>query len=128
MDPETRLRDHLGVVLVGHGSRQRGFAAAMKKVGSALAKNGFYQVVCAYLEITRPSIPEAIDRLARKRVKQIRVLPYFVMSGRHVISHIPEIVRQAAKKHPEVKIRVCPYLGYHEKITQVARQRLKEAQ
>lgn len=116
------------VLLVGHGSRQAGFQAAMEKVASQLKKDRrFGGVLCAYLEIAKPSIGEAIDICAQKNPKQIRILPYFVLTGRHVKSHIPELVAAARKKYKNISIILCPYLGYDERIVQLAKKRILKA-
>ena len=82
---------------------------------------------CAYLQIASPSIDLAIDRYVEKKMRQIRVLPYFVLTGRHVKSHIPEIVKRAKKKyHGLADIILCPYLGYDEKIVALAKKRILE--
>ncbi len=116
------------VVLVGHGSREKGFQSAMKKVAARLKKDKrFAGVLCAYLEIASPSIEEAIARLAAKGGAHIRILPYFVLSGRHVKSHIPAIVSRARKKYGRgVKITLCPYLGYDESLVLLAQKRILE--
>ena len=116
------------VIIVGHGSREKGFQAAMEKVASGIRKDGrFGEVVCAYLEITAPSIERAIERCVKKKAAQIRVLPYFVLTGNHVLYDIPGIVRQAAARHSgKAKIILCPYLGYHPKLVAVVRQRIRE--
>ena len=101
----------------------------MKKVAEALIKERrFGEVICAYLEITKPSIPEAIDGAVKGGASEIRVLPYFLLTGKHVTRHIPQIVARARRKHKNrVKILLCPYLGYHEKIVSVVKQRIWEA-
>jgi len=113
---------------VGHGSRERGFQAAMLKVASSLRRQKeFAGVTCAYLEIASPGIREAIDGWAAKKAAEVRVLPYFVLSGRHVKSHIPEIIAEARKKYGRsMKIILCPYLGYDEKIVSLAKRRILE--
>jgi len=98
----------------------------MEKVASQLRKSGdFAGVTCAYLEIASPSIAEAVDFWVRKKPAEIRVLPYFVLGGRHVKSHIPEIIAAARKKHGRgSKIILCPYLGYDERLVALARERI----
>ena len=116
------------VILVGHGSREAGFGAAMEKVAAMLKKDRrFSEVSCAYLEIASPSIDLAIDRCVEKKMRQIRVLPYFVLTGRHVKSHIPQIIKRARKKYRGIAdIALCPYLGYDEKIVALAKKRILE--
>jgi sirohydrochlorin ferrochelatase len=114
------------VLLVGHGSRRRGFQAAMEKVARRLERRGHDAVVCAYLEIAPPSIPEALARLAESGCREARVLPYFLQLGRHVQEDLPKIVTAARRKHRRMKITLCPYLGYHDKIASVVEERLRE--
>ena len=80
---------------------------------------------CAYLEINSPSIADAIGQAAARGAGEVRVLPYFVLSGRHVNKHIPQIVRQARKKNPGVRIKLCSYLGYDPRIVDVVRDRIR---
>ena len=88
----------------------------------------FFSVDCAYLEITPPSISDAIDASVQKGAKKILVLPYFLLMGNHVKSDIPRIVSQARKKYrSQASVLLCPYLGYHKKIVSVMRERLKQA-
>ena len=88
----------------------------------------FSMVVCAYLEITPPSVLGAIDACVQKGSNEILVLPYFLSMGNHVKTDIPRLLALARKKYRrEAKIALCPYLGYHEKIMAVVKERLKEA-
>ncbi len=111
--------------MIGHGSREKGFQASMEKVVSDFKKDRrFAGAVCAYLEIAKPSIEEAIRDCVKKGAAEIRLLPYFLLSGRHVNSHIPAITAEARKKYGSaVKIVLCPYLGYDAKIAAVAKKR-----
>ena len=81
-------------------------------------------MICAYLEINSPSISQAIERAIRRGAREVRVVPYFVLSGRHVSEHIPAIIRQARKRHgPKVTIGLRPYLGFDERIVAVVKER-----
>ncbi len=112
------------VILVGHGSKALGFDRAMKRVALRLRQRG-YRVICAFLEINPPSIPEAIEKAAKQSTR-IDVLPYFLLRGNHIVRDIPEIIREARKKHgSSVEIRLCPYLGFDEAIVKVVEKRLK---
>jgi sirohydrochlorin ferrochelatase len=116
------------VLIVGHGSRLKGFKKAIEKVASSLRRDGlFFLVQCAYLEVTPPSIPDAIDACVRKGAREVRILPYFLLMGNHVKTDIPEIALKAGRKYRgKAKITLCPYLGFHEKIVAVVKERLKE--
>lgn len=116
-------------VIVSHGSKAKGFDADLKKlVRQVRRESGFAFVVSAYLEINAPSIPKAIEICIRKGAREVRVLPYFLLSGRHVTEHIPAIVAEARQKHRDAaKIVLCPYLGFDKKIVSVVNERLSHA-
>ena len=121
-----RSSDHPAVLLVGHGSKTRGFDHAMQRVAKALRKKkDFFSVRCAFLEVAAPSIPEGIAQAVEKGAKEVRVLPYFVLTGKHVTRDIPNIVAEASRKYRgHAKIILCPYLGFDEKIVSVVKKRL----
>ena len=100
----------------------------MKRVASALRKTKSYrEVCCAFLEVSKPSIPEAVARCVESGAHEVRVLPYFVLTGNHVLHDIPGVVREAARRHArKARVILCPYLGYHPKLVSVVRQRLRE--
>ena len=115
-------------MLVGHGSRTRGFDTAMRKVAQALKRTGRYRDVrCGFLEASRPSIPRAIFQCVRRGAREVSVLPYFVLTGKHVTRDIPNLVAEEAKKYRgQARIVLCPYLGYHPGLVWAARRRLRE--
>ena len=100
----------------------------MERVASALKKTKSYREVhCAFLEVAKPSIPEAITRCIEGGSSEVRVLPYFVLTGKHVLRDIPRIVLAEAARHKgKAKIVLCPYLGYHSKLVSVVQQRIGE--
>lgn len=113
-------------MIVSHGSKADGFDKDLKKLVARIRRGReFGAVVSAYLEINSPSIPEAIDACVRKGAREVRVLPYFLLSGRHVTEHIPQIVDESRRRHKKkARIILCPYLGFHKKIVSVAKERL----
>ncbi|MBI3316264.1 MAG: CbiX/SirB N-terminal domain-containing protein [Candidatus Omnitrophica bacterium] len=118
------------LILVGHGSRLRGFQAAMLKVVQELRRGHFFdEVRCAYLEINSPSIPRAIDASARKGMKKIFILPYFLLRGKHTQKDIPALVAVSRSKHRgRAAIVLCRYPGFHKKLVEIIRQRVREAE
>jgi sirohydrochlorin cobaltochelatase len=116
------------VIVIGHGSKLKAFALPMKQAIRELKRRRpGLRVSEAYLEINSPSIAQAVDLLVKKGARSIRVLPYFLLSGKHVKQHIPEIVRKAQAKHRgRVSIRLCNYLAYDPKIVDVMEKRIKK--
>lgn len=114
------------VILVAHGSRARGFDRPVRRLAAALRRTGRYtSVETAFLEITPPDVATAIERVVASGARRIRVLPYFLLGGRHVQEDLPLLCAQARGKHRGVRIKLCPYLGFHEKIVSVVLERIE---
>ena len=111
---------------MGHGSKAKGFNRAMLRVARRLRQTAFRDVRCAYLEINSPSIPEAVRQAVRRGARDVRVLPYFVLTGNHVKKDIPRLVRlERDRWKRKAKVRLCPYLGYDERIVSVVKERIR---
>ncbi|MBI4825584.1 MAG: CbiX/SirB N-terminal domain-containing protein [Nitrospirae bacterium] len=82
-------------------------------------------VRAAYLQFNKPSIKDAIDRAVKDGAKRIIVHPFFLSSGIHVIKSIPKIIREAEEIHPDVKFIYTEPLGFHDKLAEVALERIK---
>lgn len=104
-------------VLVAHGSRNPASADAHRQLCAAVAAacstaaGVAVEVVPAYLELSEPSIPDAIDTAVREGATTVRVLPHFLGPGNHVQVDIPEIVAAAIERHPELDIELAEHLG-----------------
>jgi sirohydrochlorin cobaltochelatase len=52
-----------------------------------------------------------VAQAADDRVSRLDVLPIFLSAGAHVERDIPELIRLAQSKYPEVNIRLLPAVG-----------------
>lgn len=104
-------------LLVAHGSRNPLSAAAHQELCAAVAERsstvagGPVEVRPAYLELSSPSIPDAIDAAVQQGATSIRVLPHFLGPGNHVMVDIPALVDEARTRHPGVDIDLAEHLG-----------------
>jgi sirohydrochlorin ferrochelatase len=108
------------LLLVAHGSRREASNEEVRQVAAALAPQAqgrFDTVACAFLEIAAPSIPEGIEMAVRGGATEVVVVPYFLSAGRHVAEDIPREVEGKQREHPQVRIRITPYLGLAGGIT-----------
>ena len=83
----------------------------------------------ACLELsTRPLSEQIYDfaqRLVAAGVRELKLLPIFLMSGVHVMEDIPEEIEAARTQLGEsIVLTVCPHLGSHPDIESVLSQRL----
>ena len=65
----------------------------------------------AFLELAEPLIPDGIEQCLQKGAQSVRVLPYFLARGTHVVEDIPEQVAIKQKQYPDMDIHITPYLG-----------------
>jgi sirohydrochlorin ferrochelatase len=105
------------LLLVAHGSRRGASNDEVRDLTRHLQKvdDSFQHVACAFLELAEPSIPAGLRAAIAAGAAEVVVLPYFLSAGRHVVT-----VVQA--EHPDVPIRVAPYLGAADGVVQILLQ------
>ena len=101
------------VVLVAHGSKVADAEDAHRAVCRALQHHVPLDVVIepAFLELTEPDIPTAIDEAVATGAHRVVVLPYFLHPGNHTRRDIPAIVAEARKRHPNAVIDLAGVFG-----------------
>jgi sirohydrochlorin cobaltochelatase len=113
-------------LLVSHGSREKSANLEFKRLVEKYRKrHAGWKVSHAYLELARPSIPEALESLSLKS-NEIFVLPLFLFAAKHVKKHIPEILGAFRKKHPSVKVKLAKPLGSDLQLLDILDRRLKQ--
>jgi sirohydrochlorin ferrochelatase len=114
------------VLVISHGSRETSANADFKKlVQKYRRKHPNWIITHAFLELAEPSIPEALEDLAKKS-DEIFVLPLFLFAAKHVKKHIPELIKTFQKNHPQVKVALGKPLGSDEKLLAILDQRLQQ--
>ena len=116
------------LLLVSHGSREGSANLEFKRLARKYqARHPRWKVSHAFLELARPSIPEALESLVHTtRSADILVLPYFLFAARHVKKDIPAIIKIFRKKYPRVKVRMAKPLGSDPKLLDVLDLRLNQ--
>lgn len=102
---------------MAHGSRNpeafEAHLALCDAVGAAASERSGdpVEVRPAFLEINDPSLPDAVDAAVADGATRIRVVPHFLGPGNHVRTDIPELVRTAKGRHPDVQLELSTHLG-----------------
>ena len=104
-------RQPVVVVVAAHGSRAPAANVAHQGVVDALAAVVDLPVTAAYLELAVPSIPDAIDAAVASGAATVLVLPYFLHPGRHLTDDLPQIVQDAAERHPALAVELLASFG-----------------
>jgi sirohydrochlorin cobaltochelatase len=65
--------------------------------------------------------------VARDGIRQVFVLPLFLMSGNHVNQDLPEAVQQATEQIPDgIQLNLCSHLGSHIEMPRLIRDRMDQ--
>ena len=63
----------------------------------------------AFMEHTPPSLDAAVVALAGRGHQQAIVMAAFLSGGgNHIKKHVPQLVADAARAHPEIALRLVP--------------------
>jgi len=117
-DPQSRV----DWIVVAHGSRAGGTAAdheALCRDLAARAAGDVGAVHPAFLEISHPSVPEAIDDAVAGGARDIVVIPYFLHAGNHTQRDIPQLIDEARARHPGVSMELTGHLGPRERMVDI---------
>jgi sirohydrochlorin cobaltochelatase len=115
------------VVLIAHGSRAPGTREAHGELAARLASALGTPVMPAFLEITPPDIPTAIDRAAASGAGEVVLVPYLLLGGNHTTRDIPLIIEQARGRHPGLRLALTPPLGPDDRLVAICVDRARAA-
>jgi sirohydrochlorin ferrochelatase len=116
------------VILIGHGSRAAGADDDMEKIAAGLReKSGGIVETC---RMSGRGIPfdGTFERCVRQGAKEIIVLPYFLHFGVHLREDIPEILRTAVRRRPEIRLVLGRHLGYDDALVDLVAKRIGESE
>lgn len=103
------------VILFGHGSRDPLWRAPMDAVAERVAAGGI-AVRCAFLELTQPDLPAAVQELVGLGVTRIAIVPMFLGAGRHARADLPRLCDELKRVHPGLTIDVRPSVGEEPRV------------
>jgi len=110
------------IVLFAHGSRDplwhRPMQAVAERVAALQASlpestTGAVAVACAYLELSTPSLLDAVQALVDQGCTHVRVVPMFLGVGKHVREDLPVMLQALRDAHPHVAFEPLPAVGEH---------------
>ena len=106
------------IVLFAHGSRDPGWTEPFERLAARVrAERPDARVALAYLEITPPTLEDAVAALVAGGAREIAVVPVFLAPGGHVRRDLPLIVERLQGRHPEARFRVLPTIGEADAVT-----------
>lgn len=113
-------------LIIAHGSRDEEAAQAFNEfLNRFRSKFPNRQVQGAYLEICKPSIPEALETCIKNGAKEIFVMPLMFFPGRHIKKDIPAFIEEAKAKHPEIDFHYSGPLADHPLVLDLLEEKTK---
>ncbi len=117
------------LLIVDHGSRREESNDLLREIAGMMRERfGLKIVHYAHMELDTPTIQQGFDACVAAGAEEVIVQPYFLGPGRHVTNDIPNLVKQAADRHPGVAFRIAEPLGIHPKIGEVILERIAESE
>jgi sirohydrochlorin ferrochelatase len=115
------------VLLIAHGSRRAEANADLLKLAESIRSTGMYPIVeTAYLEIAEPSIAAAGELCVNQGSTCVKMLPYFLSAGAHVVEDLKAHRRELSQRFPQVTFELCPPLGLHPLMVEIVLDRLND--
>src|SRR5436190_70542 len=97
--PNTSTFAGLGLLLVGHGTRDSAGLAEFRELHRLLVERaGELPVESCFLELAEPNISAGIEALLARGVRQIVVAPLLLFAAGHAKRDIPEGVADALQR------------------------------
>jgi sirohydrochlorin cobaltochelatase len=117
----------VGVLVVGHGSREAGANAEFLGLVRRLAARRPDLVVAhAYVELAAPALADGLAALAAS-LDEVIALPLFLFAAGHVKNDLPLALATARLRFPGVRFSAAPALGVHATLVGLAAARALEA-
>ena len=102
------------LLVVAHGSRCKDSNDEVRRLAARISENSgpaFDLVTSAFLEISSPQLDSALADLADAGAMEVKIFPYFLAAGTHVVNDIPRIVDEEKTNYPNIHFEILPHLG-----------------
>ncbi|MFN6487627.1 MULTISPECIES: sirohydrochlorin chelatase [unclassified Nostoc] len=115
------------LLLIGHGTRDAEGRQALLNFATAYAAlDPSRSVVPCFLELTGPTIEEAVEQCVERSYIELSVLPVMLFAGRHSKFEVPNELDRAKARYPQLKFHYGHHFGITPKIIELWRSRLAQ--
>lgn len=98
------------VTFIAHGSPKQEANDFLRRLIAEIS-DGSTAVNLGFLGPGSPSIPEALELQIKKGAKSIRVIPLFLIPGKHLVHDISAIIEGVKTRYPSVEIKREEFVG-----------------
>jgi sirohydrochlorin ferrochelatase len=115
------------ILLIAHGSRKAAANDDLVRIAEQIQARWPNTIVeIAYLELAEPTIPQGAKACVLRGASEVRMLPFFLSPGSHVVDDLDRFRSEFAKEFPDVTFVLCPPLGLHPLLIDILLERLEQ--
>jgi precorrin-8X/cobalt-precorrin-8 methylmutase len=124
--------EKIGLIIIGHGSKLPHNRENLEKLADILRKRSKFKTVeISFMVRNKPTIPEAIESIAKKGMTKIVLIPAFLAPGVHTTREIPELI-ELKEKEPALATKGIELvygepLGSDERIAEIIEEKALKA-
>ena len=96
-------------LLVFHGSNSEKIPSCVSDFSNSIAQKTSKPFFVCFLKAS-PSLEETLIKCVESNLNEIRIIPLFLLPGKHIKNDIPKIIKQSQQRFPQVKICLEPEL------------------
>jgi len=118
----------IGIIILGHGSfLKQANETIIKAIKEIKKRRGFAIIEPAYLQLCKPDLHTAVEKIIKKGCKKVIIVPFFLFKGNHVSRDIPKTIAKEAKLYKNVRFVYAKNLGQDHRISDIVSDRITEA-
>ncbi len=119
------MNDRVAVLLIAHGSRRPDANDDLVRLAEIIRAMNIYPIIeTAYLELAEPGIEAAGEECVAAGATRVKMLPYFLSAGAHVVDDLEKHRQDLANRFPLTAFELCPPLGRHPLMIDIVLDRL----
>jgi precorrin-8X/cobalt-precorrin-8 methylmutase len=131
------LTSNVGLVLVGHGSEFGSYKETVEELAAIIRKRSlFVAVKCGYMELTSPSIRDALSSAVEEGAEKLIVVPVLLAESRHTMQDIPRLLGMekgqtrgtfSSGSRGEIQVAYCKPIGADKRLAEIILDRASVA-
>jgi sirohydrochlorin ferrochelatase len=116
------------LVAVAHGSRDPRSARSVREIVAGTRRlRPDLRIEPAFLDHVGPDLDTVFDRVVAKGFGEVVVVPLLLTSAYHARVDVPEVVKRASQRHPDVAVRVSEVVGCDAALLRILDERLRDS-
>ena len=131
------LTPTVGLVLIGHGSEFGSYKETVQRLADIIRKRSHFSTVkIGFMEITSPSIRDALSSAVKEGAEKLVVVPVLLAESRHTMQDIPRMLGMEKGQHRgtlsfesrgDVEVAYCKPIGADGRLADIILDRAAEA-